>query len=247
MIHVFEWGLGQGLYFASVKWVGIFMLIVGCIGSPNIRYYNSQEYSQGQVGVPVWLAGTAVCTNRPLVKTISGEYQRKMGCPLSLQQGITDVLATLMLLLMLGSFARWQDRMREKLDVAVQTAQDYSICVHDPDLDAVDPDEWYRFFSQWGDVAVVTVALDNGTLLDVLADRVMIKKQIAAHEEEHGTANRVNRYVRNLPGWLRYVLHTLGLGRDIAYWGSQLFESERWLLARLSNHFHAHKVRVGRV
>jgi hypothetical protein len=41
----------------------------------------------------------------------------------------------------------------------------YSLMVENPPEDAVDPDEWHDFFSQFGDVAYVTVAKDDGDLL----------------------------------------------------------------------------------
>jgi hypothetical protein len=63
-----------------------------------------------------------------------------------------------------------------------QTAQDYSVEVLDPEADAHDPDEWYEFFSHFGEVASISVALDNGDLLRALAESRVHKIQKALHE-----------------------------------------------------------------
>jgi hypothetical protein len=42
--------------------------------------------------------------------------------------------------------------VKNRLDEAIQTTQDYSIVVNDPDPDAADPDEWMQFFSRFGEV-----------------------------------------------------------------------------------------------
>jgi hypothetical protein len=66
-----------------------------------------------------------------------------------------------------------------------QTAQDYSVVVEDPDPDASDPDEWREFFSQFGEVASISIALDNGHLISLLADcRVSkIARAISEHRQ----------------------------------------------------------------
>jgi hypothetical protein len=70
------------------------------------------------------------------------------------------------------------------LDEQHQTAQDYSVVVHDPDPDASDPKEWRDYFSQFGEVASVTVALKNGELLRALARRRFIKLMLQYEGEE---------------------------------------------------------------
>jgi hypothetical protein len=42
--------------------------------------------------------------------------------------------------------------------------------VTDPGPNDRDPEEWYTFFSQFGEVASITIALDNGSLLNSLVD-----------------------------------------------------------------------------
>jgi hypothetical protein len=87
----------------------------------------------------------------------------------------------LLIMLVLGLFAvgKIQDKAIEEADEAEQTAQDYSIIVNDPDADATDPDEWQKFFSQFGHVSYVTVAINNGELLKALAARRLLCRKIA--------------------------------------------------------------------
>ena len=79
----------------------------------------------------------------------------------------------MLIFLVIGLFflAKVQNKIVEEADEAEQTAQDYSILVQDPDADATNPDEWQQFFSQFGHVSYVTVAIDNGDLVHKLADR----------------------------------------------------------------------------
>lgn len=50
--------------------------------------------------------------------------------------------------------------------------------VDDPEDADADPDEWAKFFAQFGHVTFVTVAKDNGTLIRAMADRRAIMREI---------------------------------------------------------------------
>ncbi|KAI2492655.1 hypothetical protein MHU86_21895 [Fragilaria crotonensis] len=54
------------------------------------------------------------------------------------------------------------------LDNASLTTTDYAVEVRNPPKDARDPDEWKQFFDQFGQVASITVALDNEELVRAL-------------------------------------------------------------------------------
>jgi hypothetical protein len=54
--------------------------------------------------------------------------------------------------------------------------------VADPGEDDRDADEWYTFFSQFGEVASISVALDNADLLHALADARIHKMAAALHK-----------------------------------------------------------------
>ena len=75
-------------------------------------------------------------------------------------------------------------RAREiRFDEDKVTTSDYSICVQNPPPDAKDPDEWRDFFERYADsegdqVTIVTVALDNEDLINVLATRRVYKNYL---------------------------------------------------------------------
>jgi hypothetical protein len=66
---------------------------------------------------------------------------------------------------------RFEDANIENIDLAQQTPQDYSIRVRNLPKNITNPDYYHKFFSEkWGDVVFVSLALDNGPLLKVIAE-----------------------------------------------------------------------------
>ncbi|GMH48808.1 hypothetical protein TL16_g00380 [Triparma laevis f. inornata] len=120
----------------------------------------------------------------------TGECAYRAACTMKWDLAYYD--ASMLGFLVVGLFllARLQNAIVEEADEAEQTAQDYSIIVNDPDADAVDPDEWQQFFQQFGHVTYVTVAIDNGVLVQKLADRRLMGRMIAfetATDEERAS------------------------------------------------------------
>jgi hypothetical protein len=62
-------------------------------------------------------------------------------------------------------------RVVTKIDISQQTTQDYSVIINNPPHNCTDPEEYRKFFSRYGDVVFVTIALNNGDLLTTLAER----------------------------------------------------------------------------
>jgi hypothetical protein len=124
-------------------------------------------------------------------------------CALSWVTGATDIGAFCVLMLAIALFRRFQGALTRSLDESVQTCQDYAVMVHDPDSGAVDPDEWRAFFEQFGPVASVTVALNNGSLLRQLSAARLAKQRLAEHEgddaeaELQAEADAADKAVRN--------------------------------------------------
>ncbi|CAM9360856.1 unnamed protein product [Phaeothamnion confervicola] len=111
--------------------------------------------------------------------------------------------------------------MGEGVDESVQTAQDYTVEVFDPQDDADDPQEWADFFGQqFGKVCYVTIARNNGPLLALLFQR----RQLADTYRLLGFSRAAAR-VRDLldgrtapPGVLLSLAQRLGVRRDEDYW-----------------------------
>ncbi len=70
------------------------------------------------------------------------------------------------------------DGRERRLDEAKQTTRDYSVQVRNPPMDADDPDEWRRYFGQFGPVASVTIVKDNEVLLLRLLERRKLVAQL---------------------------------------------------------------------
>jgi len=93
--------------------------------------------------------------------------------PMQLRQGMIDY-GTLMLLIVCMSLYMWYLKRREvRFDEDNTSAADYSVVVHNPPPDAVDPDEWRDFFDRYSEksVTLCTVALNNESLLKKLVQR----------------------------------------------------------------------------
>eukprot|EP01031_Cornospumella_fuschlensis_P040460 gene40460-49313_t len=71
-----------------------------------------------------------------------------------------------------------ESHIEQKLDESVQTVQDYSVEVLDPNADADDPDEWYDFFSQFGKVMYITILRRNGELTDLLLKKHKVSMKL---------------------------------------------------------------------
>ena len=62
-----DFGLGVGLYFSALRSTLILTLIAGIINIPNMIYFASDKYSNGQNGVNILIKGSAVCTVKEYV------------------------------------------------------------------------------------------------------------------------------------------------------------------------------------
>jgi hypothetical protein len=177
-------------------------LVAGLISTYNIMYFASDNYLPQQYrGTLATLEyGSAICTKTTWVPCDDCQCQsvgRAFGtfppdrCALELngtrtyvlrndcdgtpwQLGATNFASVIWILLAtlgLGYYLRQQE---VQFDEDEQTAQDYSVLVTNPPVDAKDPDEWKKFFEENFDgahVTVCTIAVDNDFLVRTLVER----------------------------------------------------------------------------
>jgi Calcium-dependent channel, 7TM region, putative phosphate len=62
-----DFGLGFGIYFATLRDFAILALLCGLLSIPNIIFFASDQYSGDQAGIPTLLKGSAICTDRSWV------------------------------------------------------------------------------------------------------------------------------------------------------------------------------------
>ena len=202
-----DMGVGVGIYFWSIRMLGILMLLAGIISIPNLLFFNSDNYSSNrQAGLSWGLKGSAVCTDQtwvpcptctlqqwkapriPWTKSryasavVNGEqlnFILKNNCEIGFSQGVVAFVVLLFVVVGLWGIGEVSRRREVQFDEAIQTSTDYSIEVEDPPEDANNPDEWKAFFEQFGShITLVTVALDNEDLLNALMARRRLVRQL---------------------------------------------------------------------
>ena len=83
----------------------------------------------------------------------------------------TTLVLFLLVIVLIGFYLKKQE---VKFDEDEQTAQDYSILISNPPTDAIDPEEWKKFFfeqCEGAQVTVCTCAVDNDLLIQTLVER----------------------------------------------------------------------------
>lgn len=195
-----DFGLGVGIYFWTIKCLGLIIFIAGLIQVPNMIYFASDEHSDGQQeNVSTYgVLGSAVCTDTKWVacptctRSQFNHFPRDFSrfattsdgktfifrneCTVTLEESLFSWGA--FLFVMLSIFAmNFISQYRERyIDSLSQTTTDYSVEVQNPPADAKDPEEWKDFFYSVMDkekihVTVVTVAVDNEHLIKKLTKR----------------------------------------------------------------------------
>ncbi|KAH8067917.1 hypothetical protein JL721_7135 [Aureococcus anophagefferens] len=130
-------------------------------------------------------------------------------CALTRRIAAVDAAATGVAVVLLAIFVATVAGKARKIDEAVQTPQDYSVMVTDPDADADDADEWRQFFARFGAVRAVTITRNNARLVGELAGlwRLLACQALARRRARAAALERhvalARRRVRALCG-LRY-------------------------------------------
>ena len=195
-----DFGLGMGLYFATLRYCGLLLVIAGLMNIPNFIYFSSDAYSEGQENVRLTLQGSAVCTVQEWVpcpgcedrqfsegRFLKGCYldDNNNNCTLpfalknkcdgaTIAAGMVNFATTALVMVGMILMRIYLSRQEVAFDEDEQTAQDYSIVVRNPPHDAVEPEDWINFFqSNFHGVHIncCTVGIDNDTLICALVKR----------------------------------------------------------------------------
>ena len=111
--------------------------------------------------------------------------------------------------------------------------QDYTIVVDDPPVDAYDPDEWHHYFKEFGKIAAVSIIVDNGDLLQRLANNRMYKLVIDHMDNKE--------YRPDMGATMRGVMNMLGAGKDKIYFLEQYQRNKLELQMYLKQQYQVHK------
>ncbi|CAM9129404.1 unnamed protein product [Chrysoparadoxa australica] len=218
-------GLGLGLYLKQLLWLSMAMLAWGVINILSARYFNGADYSNHQEGLQRWfLKGTATCTDI-LNAVVDDTDVEVFNCPIATDAGYADLGGVIIMTTMAVVSSVWTGRESKELDESIQTAQDYSLVVNDPGPDADDPDEWGRYFEEWGQVAYVTIAKSNGHLLEKLvARREVVNFMNRSNMRASPKDIKAVADARRAPGIVKRFLQRFGLRRGRDYWVAKLLQ-----------------------
>jgi len=173
-----EWGSGMDLYFISLWFFAIIMLVCGCINILSIDHFGSTAYNGDTASsISTFLRASAVCTNNEWVVCSTCEPSDWNSTPnnapdrfataiapdgsvanlvlknnCSFEQfrlGWPNLLTLGFVMLATGIFSMYIRAREIRFDEDKVTTADYSICVLNPPPDAKNPDEWRDFFEQF--------------------------------------------------------------------------------------------------
>jgi len=170
-----EFGIGVSLYFGSLKYMFAVLLVCALcqLGSINAnKQYNPP-------GTPASLLGSALGAN-----VFSLEASK---------QGMADMLSTAVLLLAALLATCLQGRLVQQLDKEHLTPSDYSVRVDNPPRNVSNPDEYYRFFSKFGDVVLVTIAYNNGQLVESMAAKKLYHSMVNSQQRYKDIAHELHK------------------------------------------------------
>jgi hypothetical protein len=197
-----DFGTGVCVYFETLKWLAVISFLAGLLYIPSIHYYGSDGYTSNYLTTPLGpLKGSLLCPSPHWVPCSSCQIQDFQDSPhrigfdkdnlafvlkntcadLHWKQGLNHLVVMIFVTVSIFMLGRHQEKMELQYDELALTAQDYSIQVDNPPSDATDPEEWKRFFQQFGNVAFVTVALNNEAVLEALAQRRDLLQKATYH------------------------------------------------------------------
>ena len=201
-----DFGLGTGLYFTTLRAMTIITFLLGVINIPNMMYFRSKEYGNGQEKLPLLLQGSAICTKQAWVpcptctmNQFSDNLDRlaNITIPTSNNNNVNRTLvfalrnqcdgatfqvarvnfATVVFLVMgLVALQFYQRKAEQAFDDDEETAQDYSIVVKNPPHDAVEPDEWRDYFQDTFNARVAVVTV--GLDNDLLVKTLVERREV---------------------------------------------------------------------
>lgn len=187
-----HFGLGVGVYYMQlIIQAGIF-IIAGLVLIPVMLSFGSKSYGDNSYDTRLYASGA--CSASVKVNATVGcdpgedicSSMFRESCELPQNAIVADLAMSLLVLVLLFAAKVPEKELLEQLDEAVQTLQDYSLDVRNPPEDADNPDEWFEFFSRFGNVRLITVCRANGDLCNLLLDKhLLLRKDAHLNEQKN--------------------------------------------------------------
>lgn len=175
-----EFGVGISMYFRTLKvlfWMLLLCAFISLTAVYRNRQFNPDEDDIDHIKEVNNYNATREATPRSLIGSTYGAEREdlKFG-----HQGASDIVCCCLIGLLALISGYIQKQTIKKIDVAQQTAQDYTIVIENPPRTATDPQVYYDHFKKFGDIAMVTVVLNNGVLLKALAEKKVLERRLDA-------------------------------------------------------------------
>jgi hypothetical protein len=197
-----EFGIGLSLYFYTTLTLSAICLLCSVIYIPVIQWYSEKTSQHGDSLV----GGSAASVDQKI--------------PLKIALPDVFICAFLVVFAMAGKY--FQEQLTERIDLAQQTAQDYTIKVDNPPKDADNALEWFDFFKQYGDVVNITICKNNGELLLAIGHGKIIEQELQSmHDDTHHLASHEGTQRDSLWFGVQRFLQQFGMLRDRSYWEDQ--------------------------
>ena len=201
-----DFGIGIGVYFSTTWWLGLVTFVAGIISLSSCIYLASDDYTDQDNyvhDIPLLLRSSAICSDQVFVPCpnctesqwsddnalnryalsddglVFAKHNECEGAQSRL--GYVTVASIVFLIIAIKVLNHHQEKIEVAFDEDEQTAQDYSLSVDDCPDDALDPEEWRRFFieaSGGGHVTAVTVSINNGELVNNLVNHRLEKRKL---------------------------------------------------------------------
>ncbi|CAM9754098.1 unnamed protein product [Scytosiphon promiscuus] len=232
-----EFGIGVGLYYRQLLFFGIVIMFCAVVYIPSMVHNAGFNGSD----TPTILTGTAHNAERE---------------DLSLNlNGVPDLIVTLMLVLFALASRKAEKVAVESIDTAQQTPQDYSVCIHSPPRapGLSDPDTYYEKFRAHGEIAFITICLQNGILLRTVAKKRVIEHKmhalnamadLAAREGKAGGVKKANQTTSDLKRWQAWLQGKLGLFATKDYLETALEDTKERLKGLSNRHYDPKRVYI---
>jgi hypothetical protein len=198
-----EFGIGLSLYFGSVK---AFFVVFSCVAlillvaiyenrshqhgistQAETDDGNSNDDTGGNDSGPYCIHSTNDTTVPTRINLLGSVYGTRSEDLKITKQGAADLAITLFLIIVAIFFHYFQKEEIERIDVAQQTTQDYAVVITNPPPNVLDPQEYYNHFSRFGDIAFITISVQNGSLMNMFVQRKMLLNNFYGIEVEQNT------------------------------------------------------------
>lgn len=197
-----EFGIGISLYFKTVKVLFVLFTFMALICLISMYENKKSNPTADDVDFYKLLGMTIDETPVQLIGSVYGATRDSLK---SEKQGAADIVCIVIMLLFLFAAPWLEHRAVERIDVAQQTTQDYSVCVMNPPETVTDTKAYQKHFSRFGEVVLVTIVKNNGALITELALKKALKSKLET--AEFVTANAGDSPGEGLKAWVMRKLY----------------------------------------